>query len=94
MKDKIFVTLSDDGRVAAVKVRREHQHTIIASRPRTFSVAPYVGRFGWVAVQLSTVGARAMRELIVESWRRTAPKQVVAKYDGRSRAREKQRIGK
>ncbi len=73
--------LDADGRAATVKARKEHQHTIIGSDPRTFSVAPYVGRFGWVMVRLSTVSARAMRVLVVDAWRLTAPKRAVAAYD-------------
>ncbi len=81
VKNKIFMILGADGREATVKARREHQHTIIASAPRTFSVAPYVGRFGWVTVRLSRVGARAMRVLVVDAWRLTAPSRAVAAYD-------------
>ena len=80
-RDKIFVTLSPDGRAAGVKVRKEHQQTIIASNPKAFSVAQYVGRFGWVRVRLAGVSSRAMRVLIVDAWRRTAPKRTVAAYD-------------
>jgi hypothetical protein len=82
-KNKIFVTLSSDGKQAAVKARKEHQHSIIASAPKTFSVAAYVGRFGWISVKLATVNPQAMRVLIVDSWRRTAPKRAVAVFDAR-----------
>jgi hypothetical protein len=81
VKNRIFMILDADGRAATVKARKEHQHTIIGSDPRTFSVAPYVGRFGWVKVRLPAVSARAMRVLIVDAWRLTAPKRAVAGYD-------------
>jgi hypothetical protein len=81
VKNKIFMMLGADGRAATVKAKREHQHTIIASDPRTFSVAPYVGRFGWVTVRLSTVGVRAMCVLITDAWRLTAPRRLVVAYD-------------
>jgi len=83
-KNKIFVTLSADGKTAGVKARKEHQTSIIASDPTTFSVAPYVGRFGWVTVELKRVGRQAMRILIVDAWRRTAPKRTVATYDAKA----------
>jgi hypothetical protein len=82
-KSRIFVSLDSDGKRATVKTRKEHQHSIIASDPTTFSVAPYVGRFGWISVQLATVNPQAMRVLIVDSWRRTAPKRSVAAYDAK-----------
>jgi hypothetical protein len=81
VRDKIFVTLSANGQVAGVKASLEDQEELIASDPQTFAVAHYTGRFGWVSVQLSTVDPGEMRELIIEAWRRTAPKRLVAAYD-------------
>ena len=57
------------------------QAELIAADPETFSVAAYTGRYGWVRVNLSTVDPGELRELIVEAWRRTAPKRAVAAYD-------------
>jgi len=84
VKNRIFMILGADGREATVKARKEHQQTIIASAPRTFSVARYVGRYGWVTVRLSRVGARAMGVLVVDAWRLTAPTRAVAAYDRRT----------
>jgi hypothetical protein len=81
VKDKIFVLLSEDGKVVSVKARKEHQQSIIASAPKTFAVAPYVGRFGWVTVQLATVAKESLRVLIIDAWRRTAPKRAVTRFD-------------
>ena len=44
-------------------------------------MAPYVGRYGWVQVQLSNVDENELRELLIEAWRRTAPKRLVKDYD-------------
>jgi hypothetical protein len=82
-KNKIFVVLGSDGKAASVKARKEHQHSIIASDPKSFSVASYVGRFGWISVRLATVDTEAMRVLIIDAWRRTAPKRAVAAYDAK-----------
>jgi hypothetical protein len=65
----------------AVKATKEDQAELVAERPQTFAVAPYVGRFGWIQVTLSTVDAAELRELIVEAWRQTAPKRLVAQHD-------------
>jgi hypothetical protein len=82
-KNKIFVILGSNGKLATVKARKEHQHSIIASDRKTFSVAPYVGRFGWITVRLATVDTQAMGVLIIDAWRRTAPKRIVAAYDAK-----------
>jgi len=81
VRSKIFATLSADERVAGVKASLEDQEELIASDPETFAVASYTGRFGWVSVQLSSVDPEGMRELVIEAWRRTAPKRLVAAYD-------------
>ena len=49
--------------------------------PSTFSMSSYVGRFGWVTVQLASVEPDIMRELVVDAWRRTAPKRLAAVFD-------------
>jgi hypothetical protein len=46
-----------------------------------YSSAAYVGRFGWVQVELAKVDADELRELVVDAWRRTAPKKLVKQYD-------------
>jgi len=40
-----------------------------------------VGRFGWVRVDLDAADPDELRSLVVEAWRRTAPKRVVKAYD-------------
>ena len=81
VRDKIFATLAPNEQQADVKASLEKQDMLIAADPDTFSVAQYTGRFGWVSVQLSTVHSGLMRDLVIEAWRRTAPKRLVAGYD-------------
>lgn len=81
VRDKIFFTLAPDGSAATVKASLEEQALLISSDPETFSIADFVGRYGWVHARLAGADARLMRELLVEAWRRTAPKTAVKKYD-------------
>jgi hypothetical protein len=55
---------------------------LLASDPATFGVASHVGRHGWTTVRLDRVDPDEMRELVVDAWRRTAPKRAVAAFDG------------
>ena len=73
--------LSDDGRQAGVKTTRQEQSALIAAAPETFGIPDYVGRHGWVSVQLATADPTELRELLVEAWCQTAPKRLVATYD-------------
>jgi hypothetical protein len=78
----MFAALSDDGRLASVKATREEQAALTAAAPETFGVPAYVGRHGWVSIQLATVDHPAeFGELMVEAWRQTAPRRLVAAYD-------------
>ncbi len=80
VREKIFVMLSSSGATAGVKASLEDQSALIAMNPETFAIAAYTGRFGWVTVQLASVDPGQMRELVVEAWRRSAPKRLAAAY--------------
>ena len=89
VRDKMFAALSDDGRLASVKATRQEQAALIAAAPETFGVPAYVGRHGWVSIRLATVDPAELGELVVEAWRQTAPKRLVAAYDADRDAHER-----
>lgn len=81
VNNKMFASGMDDSPTLTVKCTKEEQEALIAASPEVYSVAPYVGRFGWVMVELSKVDKNELRELVIEAWRRTAPKKLVKEYD-------------
>jgi hypothetical protein len=81
VNNKMFASGSVGSPTMTVKASLEEQAELIAAEPETFAVAAYVGRFGWVQVNLSTVDADELRDLVVEAWRRTAPKKLVKVWD-------------
>ena len=81
VRDKMFAALADDGGQASVKATRQEQEALVAEDPATFGVPAYVGRHGWVSVQLATADPAEVRELLIEAWRQTAPKRLVATFD-------------
>jgi hypothetical protein len=82
VRNKMFASGAPQGATMTVKATKEDQAELIAARPDTFSIAAYVGRFGWVEVRLSNVDADELRELLTEAWRLTAPKKLVKEFDG------------
>jgi hypothetical protein len=82
VEGKIFVGLDEDARTANLKTSADEQAALVGSDPDAFELAPRVGRHGWTRVRVGKIDAEQMRELIVEAWRRTAPKKLVAEYDG------------
>jgi hypothetical protein len=83
--DKMFVVGRPEGETASIKASKEDQAELIATAPLIYSSAPYVGRFGWVTVVLATAEPDELRQVVVEAWRRTAPKRVVREYDSAQR---------
>ena len=81
VRDKMFATMSDDGRQATVKATKEEQAALVAAAPGTFGIPAYVGRHGWVSIQLAAVDPAELRELVVEAWRQTAPRRLVRASD-------------
>jgi hypothetical protein len=78
---KMFASGSEESSYATVKASLEDQAELIASAPEVYEKAAYVGRFGWVRVDLARADPDELRHLVTEAWRRTAPKRVVAAYD-------------
>ena len=64
-----------------IKANKAGQAALLATDPETYAPAAYTGRFGWVTVRLSSVYPADLHDLIVEAWRQTAPKRLVATYD-------------
>ncbi|PPK93207.1 hypothetical protein CLV92_111124 [Kineococcus xinjiangensis] len=81
VRGKIYVILADDGTQASIKASREEQAALLASEPEVFSPASHVGRFGWVSARLDAADPEALRELVVDAWRSTAPRRLVAEFD-------------
>jgi hypothetical protein len=83
VRDKIFASMyeGDDGAIATVKASPEDQDALVGGDPATFGVASHVGRYGWTTIRLARVDPDELRELVVEAWRRTAPKRAVAAFD-------------
>jgi hypothetical protein len=82
VRKKIFVMLAESQREAWVKSTHDEQRALTQMEPDTYFVPPYVGPSGWIGVRFQTADRDEMRELITEAWRLTAPKRLVAAFDG------------
>ena len=78
---KIIVIGDPMSAFASVKASVEDQAELIAGAPDTYEKSAYVGRYGWVRVDLKRAAAAELRRVVEDAWRRTAPKKVVKGYD-------------
>ncbi len=85
VRDKIYLITGQEGGGASIRTDKAQQADLLAAFPEAVTFAPYVGRFGWVSIDLHALDPEILRDVIRSAWRRTAPKAVVAAHDDRAR---------
>jgi len=78
VRDKIFAIGGEGADRVSIKASLETQAELIDLDPDTFASSAYVGRFGWVTVDLDRVDPSLLANLLREAWRRIAPKRLAA----------------
>lgn len=81
VRKKGFAYLSVDGTTMLLKALREEQEALAAADPRVYRASWASGRFGWLDVELAGADDTELRELLVEAWRLTAPRSLVARRE-------------
>ena len=77
---KIFAIGGDGSDRVSIKATPGAQADLIDRDPKAFASAPYVGRFGWVNVDLRLIDVETLRTLLVAGWRQTAPKRLATRF--------------
>lgn len=70
---KIFAIGGEGADHASIKASIPAQAELLDLDPETFSRAAYVGRFGWVNVDLARVDREVLEALLRDAWRSVAP---------------------
>src|SRR5204862_7850251 len=85
VRGKIFATVPEGGRHLHVFVAADEVVALIAENPDAFEELTWGKRIvsDGVRVNLSVAGAAQVRELLEESWRRRAPKRLLASFDAK-----------
>jgi hypothetical protein len=73
VRNKMFVIGGEDATSVSIKASLTTQADLLDLDPETFSKAAYVGRFGWVNVDLARVDRPLLEKLLRDAWRATAP---------------------
>ena len=69
------------GGSVSIRTSIEQQADLVDTFPGIIRPAPYVGRFGWVVVDMDEADDGLLRGLVEGAWRRTAPRAVVSAWD-------------
>jgi hypothetical protein len=78
VRNKLFALGGEGADRVSIKAGLETQAELIELDPGTFAKSAYVGRFGWITVELGRVDPALLTSLLREAWRRTAPKRLAA----------------
>jgi hypothetical protein len=78
VRSKIFAIGGAGAERVSIKQSPDTQAELIDLDPETFESSAYVGRFGWVTVDLGRVDPVLLEQLLRTAWRRTAPKRLAA----------------
>ena len=81
--NKMFAIGGEGSDGVSIKASLETQAELLDLDPETFRKSAYVGRFGWVTVDLGRVDLGLLESLLREAWRRTAPKRLAATLEDR-----------
>ena len=78
VRNKIFAVSAEGATHVSIKSTPFIQEDLIDRDPETFSRAGYVGRFGWVQVNLERIDTVELELLLRQAWQLTAPKKLAA----------------
>lgn len=78
VRSKIFAIGGDGADRVSIKATPMVQADLVDRDPTTFAPAAYVGRFGWITVDLGRIDGAELERLIRQAWRLTAPKRLAA----------------
>jgi hypothetical protein len=82
VRRKIFAIGADGADHISIKADLATQADLVYRDPETFAPAAYVGRYGWISVDLARIDAIELNALLLQAWRLTAPKKLAATVTG------------
>ena len=78
VKERLFARLHQDGESLVVGVDFDEREEMMSAAPERFYITDHYLNDPWMLVRLSTVRPDQLRDLLIGSWRRAAPKQLKA----------------
>src|SRR6516165_2223202 len=83
VRGKLFVRLHDSGHSVVVRIGPAERDMRIQADPKAFYITEHYRPYPWMLVRLSAVRRDDLADILEESWRLSAPKRLLAEYDGK-----------
>lgn len=80
---KLIARQREDDGAAVVRVDPAERPALLAEGCGSFYVTPHYEDTVWVLVDLATVDALELAEVLTDAWRLAAPRRLVARHDER-----------
>ena len=77
VKGKLFARLHQDGESLVVAVSFEEREEMMSAAPEKFFITDHYLNYPWMLVRMSKVTPAELRDLLIGSWRRAAPKKLL-----------------
>ena len=80
VKGKLFARLHQDAESLVIGVDFEQREILMAAAPKKFYITDHYLNYPWMLVRLSAVRRDEIRDLLIQSWRRAAPRRLVSAF--------------
>src|SRR5436305_14613680 len=77
VKGKLFARQHQDGESLVISVDFEAREEMISAAPEKFFITDHYLNYPWMLVRMSKVTPAELRDLLIGSWRRSAPKKLL-----------------
>ena len=85
---KFFLRMWEDAETMVLKTDFYERDFLLQDDPEAFFTTDHYRDYPSVLVRLSRVPPARLRELVVDAWRRVAPKRALAQFDARAPSAE------
>src|SRR5437660_2574571 len=78
VKGKLFARQHQDGESLVIPTDFDEREEMMSAAPEKFYVTDHYLNYPWMLVRMSKVRPDELRDLLIGSWRRAAPKNLLA----------------
>jgi len=81
VRGRFLARLKEDGGTLVLRTDFDTREALMASDPETFYITDHYLGYPAILVRLSSVHLQDLRRLFEDTWRRAAPKRLIAAYE-------------